>query len=88
MCYLRMDVCIPCAGVTKRPKVKDSKSFRVDVQGFDSLPPHYTIILICMYNSELFTAATEITEGTEITSGICYGLCVLCGKKLQKTDAD
>jgi len=41
-----------------------------------------------MYNSELFTAATEITEGTEITSGICYGLCVLCGKKLQKTDAD
>jgi len=76
-----------------------------------------------MYNSELFTAATEITEGTEITSGICYGLCafkpenntkippnpialsrseatrwarsaetqlglcVLCGKKLQKIDA-
>jgi len=40
-----------------------------------------------MYNSELFTAATEITEGTEITSGICYGLCalcVLCGKKSQK----
>jgi len=43
-----------------------------------------------MYNLELFTAATESTEGTEFTYGICYGLCalgVLCGKKLQQIDA-
>jgi len=42
------------------------------------------IMLLRMYNLELYTATTKITEGTK---GICYGLCalcVLCGIKLQK----
>lgn len=30
----------PHAGVTKRPKVIDSRSILAGVQGFESLPPH------------------------------------------------